>query len=144
MRTLVKLSWVELKLFAREPITVIFTLALPVIFVWRSKRAERVGKRGAARMDAELPGMLKKCGFRRDADFSTTDLGLFEGKYEGYRMEIEPERTRTFKVRLRRKLPCFLSNEKPYCEPREGMHEFDFSDPQMNRFFRIRHAAPTS
>ncbi len=34
MRTLVKLSWVELKLFVREPITVIFTLALPVIFLF--------------------------------------------------------------------------------------------------------------
>ena len=34
MRTLIKLSWVELKLFIREPITVIFTLALPVIFVF--------------------------------------------------------------------------------------------------------------
>lgn len=34
MRTLLKLSWVELKLFIREPITVIFTLALPVIFLF--------------------------------------------------------------------------------------------------------------
>jgi len=34
MRTLVKLSWVEMKLFIREPITVIFTLALPVIFLF--------------------------------------------------------------------------------------------------------------
>jgi len=34
MRTLVKLSWVELKLFIREPITVIFTLALPIIFLF--------------------------------------------------------------------------------------------------------------
>lgn len=34
MRTLIKLSWVELKLFVREPITVIFTLALPVIFLF--------------------------------------------------------------------------------------------------------------
>ncbi len=34
MRTLVKLSWVELKLFVREPITVIFTLALPIIFLF--------------------------------------------------------------------------------------------------------------
>jgi ABC-2 type transport system permease protein len=33
MRTFIKLSWVELKLFVREPITVIFTLALPVIFL---------------------------------------------------------------------------------------------------------------
>ena len=33
MRTLIKLSWVELKLFVREPITVIFTLALPIIFL---------------------------------------------------------------------------------------------------------------
>jgi ABC-2 type transport system permease protein len=34
MRTLIKLSWVELKLFVREPITVIFTLALPIIFLF--------------------------------------------------------------------------------------------------------------
>ncbi|MGD9143619.1 MAG: ABC transporter permease, partial [Dehalococcoidia bacterium] len=34
MRTLLKLSWVELKLFVREPITVIFTLALPIIFLF--------------------------------------------------------------------------------------------------------------
>jgi ABC-2 type transport system permease protein len=34
MRTLVKLSWIELKLFIREPITVIFTLALPIIFLF--------------------------------------------------------------------------------------------------------------
>jgi ABC-2 type transport system permease protein len=34
MRTLLKLSWVEIKLFIREPITVIFTLALPLIFLF--------------------------------------------------------------------------------------------------------------
>lgn len=34
MSTLWKLSWVEIKLFVREPITVIFTLALPVIFLF--------------------------------------------------------------------------------------------------------------
>ena len=34
MRTFIKLSWVELKLFVREPITVIFTLALPIIFLF--------------------------------------------------------------------------------------------------------------
>jgi ABC-2 type transport system permease protein len=31
MRALAKLSWVELKLFARDPVTVIFSLAFPVI-----------------------------------------------------------------------------------------------------------------
>ena len=34
MRTLVKLSWVEIKLFIREPITMVFTFALPVIFLF--------------------------------------------------------------------------------------------------------------
>ena len=34
MRTLAKLTWVETKLFLREPITVIFTLALPIIFLF--------------------------------------------------------------------------------------------------------------
>ena len=34
MRTLFKLTWVEIKLFLREPITVVFTLALPVLFLF--------------------------------------------------------------------------------------------------------------
>jgi ABC-2 type transport system permease protein len=34
MRTLVRLTWVEIKLFIREPITVVFTLALPIIFLF--------------------------------------------------------------------------------------------------------------
>jgi ABC-2 type transport system permease protein len=34
MRTLFKLTWVEIKLFVREPITVVFTLALPIIFLF--------------------------------------------------------------------------------------------------------------
>ncbi len=34
MRTFLKLSWVEIKLFIREPITMVFTLALPVIFLF--------------------------------------------------------------------------------------------------------------
>jgi len=33
MRTLLKLSWVELKLFIREPITMAFTLVLPILFL---------------------------------------------------------------------------------------------------------------
>jgi ABC-2 type transport system permease protein len=34
MNTLFKLTWVEIKLFIREPITVVFTLALPIIFLF--------------------------------------------------------------------------------------------------------------
>jgi len=34
MRTLGKLSWVELKLFLREPLTVVFSLALPLIILF--------------------------------------------------------------------------------------------------------------
>ena len=34
MRTLLKLSWVEIKLFIREPITMVFTFALPVLFLF--------------------------------------------------------------------------------------------------------------
>ncbi len=33
MKSLIRLTWVEIKLFIREPITVIFTLALPIIFL---------------------------------------------------------------------------------------------------------------
>ncbi len=34
MRTLTRLSWVELKLFLREPMTVVFSLALPLIILF--------------------------------------------------------------------------------------------------------------
>lgn len=34
MSTLAKLTWVEIKLFIREPITMVFTFALPVIFLF--------------------------------------------------------------------------------------------------------------
>ena len=34
MRTLLKLSWIELKLFVREPMTMVFTFALPLIFLF--------------------------------------------------------------------------------------------------------------
>jgi len=34
MSALLKLTWVEIKLFTREPITVVFTLALPIIFLF--------------------------------------------------------------------------------------------------------------
>lgn len=34
MRTLVKLTWVEIKLFVREPMVVVFTLALPIILLF--------------------------------------------------------------------------------------------------------------
>ena len=34
MRMLLKLTWVELKLFVREPITMVFTFALPLIFIF--------------------------------------------------------------------------------------------------------------
>jgi ABC-2 type transport system permease protein len=33
VRALMKLSWVEMKLFAREPLTVAFTFALPLVFL---------------------------------------------------------------------------------------------------------------
>jgi len=34
MASLLKLAWMELKLFAREPVTVFFTFALPIIFLF--------------------------------------------------------------------------------------------------------------
>lgn len=34
MKTIVKLSWVELKLFFREPITLVFTMALPLMILY--------------------------------------------------------------------------------------------------------------
>ncbi len=34
MQSILKLTWVELKLFSREPITMVFTLALPIITIF--------------------------------------------------------------------------------------------------------------
>ncbi len=60
MRTLLKLTQVEIKLFLREPITVVFTLALPVIFlfvmggVFGNKASPNI-YRGVGAMDYYMP-----------------------------------------------------------------------------------------
>jgi ABC-2 type transport system permease protein len=65
MRTLSKLTWVETKLFVREPITVVFTLALPIIFLVvmggvfgnepSSPDADMIVYRGVGAMDYYMP-----------------------------------------------------------------------------------------
>jgi ABC-2 type transport system permease protein len=60
MKSLLKLTWVEIKLFTREPITVVFTLALPVIFlfvmggVFGNKASPDI-YRGVGAMDYYMP-----------------------------------------------------------------------------------------
>ncbi len=63
MRTLLKLTWVEIKLFIREPITVIFTLALPLIFLFvmggvfgnEPSQGDIIIYRGVGPMDYYMP-----------------------------------------------------------------------------------------
>jgi ABC-2 type transport system permease protein len=60
MLTLFKLTWVEIKLFIREPITVVFTLALPIIFLLVmggvfGNEAEPDFYRGVGPMDYYMP-----------------------------------------------------------------------------------------
>jgi ABC-2 type transport system permease protein len=60
MKSLLKLTWVEIKLFIRDPITLIFTLALPVIFlfvmggVFGNTASEGI-YRGVGAMDYYMP-----------------------------------------------------------------------------------------
>ncbi|HSF86921.1 MAG TPA: ABC transporter permease, partial [Acidimicrobiia bacterium] len=67
MRTLAKLSWVELKLFIREPLTVVFSLALPLIVLFvlggvfgnePSGPGEQVEYRGVGPMSYYVPAYL--------------------------------------------------------------------------------------
>lgn len=67
MRTLVRLSWVELKLFLREPLTVVFSLALPLIILFvlggvfgnePSAPGEEVVYRGVGPMDYYVPAYM--------------------------------------------------------------------------------------
>lgn len=64
MRTLVKLTWVELKLFVREPITMVFTFALPLIFlfvmgeVFGKVPADPEGFRGVGAMNYYVPAYI--------------------------------------------------------------------------------------
>jgi ABC-2 type transport system permease protein len=62
MGSLFKLAWVEIKLFMREPITVVFTLALPVIFLvvmggvfGNEPSQDMVIYRGVGAMDYYMP-----------------------------------------------------------------------------------------
>lgn len=65
MQTLVKLTWVEMKLFAREPITMIFTFALPLIFLFvmggvfgNTPDPEGAIYRGVGPMDYYVPAYI--------------------------------------------------------------------------------------
>ena len=67
MRTLTRLSWVELKLFLREPLTVVFSLALPLIILFvlggvfgneASGPAEDIVYRGVGPMTYYVPAYV--------------------------------------------------------------------------------------
>lgn len=67
MRTLARLSWVELKLFLREPLTVVFSLALPLIILFvlggvfgnePTRPGEEVVFRGVGAMSYYVPAYL--------------------------------------------------------------------------------------
>lgn len=67
MRTLLRMSWVELKLFLREPMTVVFSLALPVIILFVlggvfgneiSQPGDQVVFRGVGAMSYYVPAYL--------------------------------------------------------------------------------------
>lgn len=64
MRRLAKLTWVELKLFIREPVTVFFTLALPIMLlfimgeVFGRGPADPSVFRGVNAMDYYTPGWI--------------------------------------------------------------------------------------
>jgi ABC-2 type transport system permease protein len=67
MRTTARLSWVELKLFLREPLTVVFSLALPLIILFvlgsvfgnePTQPGEEVVYRGVGPMSYYIPAYL--------------------------------------------------------------------------------------
>lgn len=65
MRTLRKLAWVEIKLFVREPITMVFTFALPLIFLFvmggvfgNTPDPEGTVYRGVGPMDYYVPAYI--------------------------------------------------------------------------------------
>ena len=67
MGTLLRLSWVELKLFLREPLTVVFSLALPLIVLFvlggvfgnePSQPGEEIVYRGVGPMSYYVPAYL--------------------------------------------------------------------------------------
>jgi ABC-2 type transport system permease protein len=63
MRALQRSTWVELKLFLREPLTVIFTLALPLLFLFVlggvfGNQPDAGYYRGAGPLDFYVPGYI--------------------------------------------------------------------------------------
>lgn len=65
MRVLFKLTWVEIKLFIREPITMVFTFALPLIFLFvmggvfgNTPDPEGLIFRGVGPMDYYIPAYI--------------------------------------------------------------------------------------
>ena len=65
MRIIAKLTWVEIKLFVREPITMVFTFALPLIFLFvmggvfgNTPDPEGAIYRGVGAMDYYVPAYI--------------------------------------------------------------------------------------
>jgi ABC-2 type transport system permease protein len=65
VRRLVKMTWLELKLFAREPLTVVFTMAIPLILLFimggvfgNTPRTDEVVWRSAGPMDFYIPAYI--------------------------------------------------------------------------------------
>lgn len=65
MRTILKMTWIEIKLFLREPLTVIFTLALPLFILFimggvfgNAPDPEGVVYRGVGPMDYYVPAYV--------------------------------------------------------------------------------------
>ena len=65
MRTIAKMTWVEIKLFVREPLTVVFTLALPLFILFimggvfgNTPDPDGVVYRGVGPMDYYVPAYI--------------------------------------------------------------------------------------
>ncbi|MCG8349272.1 MAG: ABC transporter permease [Chloroflexales bacterium] len=62
MRALLKMTWVEIKLFMREPVAVFFTLAFPLLLlflfgsIYGNEPSEFLGRRGS--VDLSIPGYI--------------------------------------------------------------------------------------
>jgi len=125
-------------LLAGGVVTALFALILfPVIY--RSV----VGRKEAARMDAEVPALLGKLGFEvagHKIDIEA-DRHEYEGELKGYRVEFDSGSESMVQVRLKRPIHGCLSTSDLGLRPRRGQATFDFRDPGLNRLFKTRYAS---
>ncbi len=121
---------------------VVLVAGLVAFFLYSIVIGPMLGRKELARMEKELPRLGEKHGLKFRQARSTSRFGRLVGMVRGHEVEINPDESQQFLVRVRGNIRCTISSENLDREPEDNQVHFSFSDQDLNRYFKTRHASP--